>query len=120
MPIAAITKDLMSVSRYEGAVRAHGNEIRVFHSADQLESAAWQLVLLDLDALEGPVEEAVELIRRRAPGASLIAFGPHVRKDRLSAARQAGCDAVLSRGEFMQRAVEIIASPPKHDASDSA
>ena len=39
----------------------------------------------------------------------IIAFGPHVHEDRLAAAREAGCDEVMSRGQFFGAIDAILA-----------
>jgi hypothetical protein len=38
----------------------------------------------------------------------VVAFGPHVHEERLAAARNAGCDEVVSRGEFFARLDAIV------------
>lgn len=44
-----------------------------------------------------------------APPSSIIAFGPHVQTARLQAAREAGCDEVISRGELHVRLPKLLA-----------
>jgi CheY-like chemotaxis protein len=40
----------------------------------------------------------------------VIAFGPHVHKERLESARAAGCDQVLSRGQIAASIREVVSS----------
>jgi hypothetical protein len=61
---------------------------------------AVRLVVLDLGTRSGLTGELVPVARERFPGARLVAYAPHVHKGRLEAARQAGFDDVLTRGQF--------------------
>ena len=45
-----------------------------------------------------------------ASSPKILAFGPHVHAKRLADARAAGCDEVLSRGEFHAQMDEIFSS----------
>ena len=65
--------------------------------------AAYDLVLLDLQGDAAPAADLVAAARRLAggPDARVVAFGPHVARERLDAARVAGADDVLSRGELL-------------------
>jgi CheY-like chemotaxis protein len=38
----------------------------------------------------------------------VVAFGPHVHEQRLAAARDAGCDFVVSRGQFFSQLETIL------------
>ena len=41
-------------------------------------------------------------------GTRVVAFGPHVHEQRLAAARDAGCDLVVSRGQFFSQLETIL------------
>jgi hypothetical protein len=41
---------------------------------------------------------------------AILAYGPHVHEDRLAAARAAGCDAVVSRGQLDREADSLLAT----------
>ncbi len=62
------------------------------------------LVLLDL-SLPGAAPDTIvpKLRADLSPGSRILAFGPHVHARLLAAARDAGCDLVVSRGEFHAR-----------------
>jgi CheY-like chemotaxis protein len=63
-------------------------------------SPPW-VVVLDLNSPD--IDPAVIVPRLRellAPPRSIIAFGPHVHEEKLSAAQAAECDLVLTRGQF--------------------
>jgi CheY-like chemotaxis protein len=74
-----------------------------------LPGGPYDLVLLDLQAVSGDpavlVTRCLALIepQRAQTGrtARLVAFGPHVAKDRLDQAKAAGADASVSRGELL-------------------
>ncbi|MBW3670145.1 MAG: hypothetical protein KY432_00575, partial [Acidobacteria bacterium] len=65
-----------------------------------------RLVIVELEA-PGALE-AVGEVRSKCPGARLVAFGPHVMEDLLTAAREAGAE-VLPRGAFVKRLVGLVA-----------
>ncbi|WP_164103131.1 histidine kinase [Candidatus Laterigemmans baculatus] len=62
------------------------------------EDVRW--VILDLSTRGGIVNTLVPEARERFAGARVIAYAPHVHKSRLEAAREAGFDAVMTRGQF--------------------
>ena len=97
--------DLFFSSRITAAAESAGISMQVVADASALLGAVTSetsLALLDLTA--GPVtEELVSGLREKAPGIRLTAFGPHVATNKLSAAASAGCDAVLTRGQFDQQ-----------------
>jgi hypothetical protein len=76
---------------------------------DEPRDGPFDLVLLDLQSLPGDaaviVARALKLVERQVEGtgrtAKLVAFGPHVHKERLADAVAAGADAAVSRGELL-------------------
>jgi hypothetical protein len=102
--ILVVSADLMVTSRLAGPAGAAGVRLdqRAVIAAD---TGPYDLVLLDLQGLSGPVEPIVAAARGLA-GASrfdvhVVAFGPHVAGDQLRAAVAAGCDEAVSRGELL-------------------
>ena len=70
-----------------------------------------QLILLDL-ATPGLIA-ADWVSRLRSAGSetlSIVAYGPHVDAARLAEARQAGCDRVMARGQFLAQVTAILAT----------
>ena len=106
-----VSKDLLFGGRVRSAAQRAGRACDVV-SPDQVDrcAVAPQLIMIDLAAIEEEgLAELVESCRRLAPAAHVIAYGPHVDAERLENARRAGCDEVLSRGEFNQRLPDFFA-----------
>jgi DNA-binding NarL/FixJ family response regulator len=86
--------------------------LTVLGSAEALvaEAATAQPWLIVLDLSHPGLETAALAARlfEAVPSVTLVAFGPHVHVGRLEAARQAGCQMVVSRGEFHARMEQIL------------
>lgn len=104
--IVLLTKDLFFVPNLRSAATKLGAEVTVVLSiaSDKLatlsanEVSAW---IVDLNSVPiAELENVVSSLLSRFPQAKRIAFGPHVQEQRLQAAREAGCEQVLSRGQF--------------------
>jgi DNA-binding NarL/FixJ family response regulator len=98
MRIVAITSDLMDRSRISGAIDG------VEFARDAAACAGADVVVIDLTraaALVAPVRAA-------APGARIVAFGPHVDTELLQRATHDGADAVLPRSKFFQDPVGAL------------
>ncbi|MEX2092331.1 MAG: hypothetical protein WD971_06620 [Pirellulales bacterium] len=113
MAVVLLSGDLMGASRVEGAARMASVEFRMVGNIDAaVECCAAQpvaLVMVDLATAGLDVAALVERLKGRSNHVpAIVAFGPHVHDEMLTAAKQAGCDQVLSRGQFMSRAGEII------------
>jgi len=109
------TQDLLSASRIGAAAAAGGVELVQYADREELLRRVTgqdvQLVLLDL-ATPG-LMTADYVPRLRAAGSerlAIVAYGPHVDAMRLAEARQAGCDRVLARGQFLAQVTTILAS----------
>ena len=111
MTVIFLSSDLMFSSRLLGAAQALGTQVQVAARpaalGDKL-TADCRLVLVDLslDGLDLPA--AVTLVRAAAPQARVIAFDAHVNEAALSAAEAAGCDLVLTRGQFHKQYTELL------------
>jgi CheY-like chemotaxis protein len=99
--------DLIFFSRVAGAARAAGRTVRRARTAADLLAAARveppaAVILdvhnpgLDLPALLAALKGACPAMPR------VIAYGSHVEAGVLRAARQAGCDRVLPRSQFVE------------------
>ena len=102
---AVLCDDLMFTSRITGTARALNLEMRVCRRpGDLLALAAGQplaCVILDLDQADLDVAPLVGAVKQPGP-ATIVGFGSHVAAERLRAAREAGCDLVLPRSQFVQ------------------
>lgn len=108
--------DLLWASKIKGVADALGLPCRPVRTLEMLEARLADTeptaILLDLTT----PETAMSLIERlRGTGAGqkeravrVIAFGPHVEKDALQAARNAGADEVLTRGALDHHMEEIL------------
>jgi CheY-like chemotaxis protein len=67
-----------------------------------------RLVLLDLTT--PGLDPRALFDRLSEPRPKVIAFGPHVHEDRLQAARDAGCNLVLPRGQFFVQLERFLTS----------
>jgi CheY-like chemotaxis protein len=99
--------DLIFFSRVSGAARAAGLTVRMVRSAADLvaaarDSAPGGVIVdvhnpgLDLPTLLAELKEACPAMPR------VIAYGSHVEAAVLKAARQAGCDRVMPRSQFVE------------------
>ncbi|HEX4150006.1 MAG TPA: hypothetical protein VHY20_13500 [Pirellulales bacterium] len=119
------SSDLSIVSLASGAAGRNRVELQVAMSpaalAAAIESQPFDLAIFDLSMPALDIARAIESLRGRPaaslPGASLpgvplrtVAFGPHVQEALLAAARSAGCDRVLSRGQFHSQIDGIVTS----------
>ena len=113
MEVVLLSNDLMVVSRASGAAAASGAVLRAAANATAatalLSERAAELVVIDLGLPALELESLISVIKADPNhSARVIAFGPHVHADRLAAARSAGCDAVLSRGQFFAQADSLL------------
>lgn len=113
--IVAGTPDLFFGSKLSGVARQRGIAVQFATTRTALLEAAKScphLVVADLDA---PALDAIGVAREICEGSAarpprMIAYGSHVRADRLAAARLAGFDEVLTKGALAARVSEILDS----------
>ena len=108
--------DLIWATRIKGVADSLGIACRPARDLAMLEArlADCQVTALLVDLDKG--EDGIALIRRAkavaaAPGSRAIrvlAWGPHVQKDLLQSARDAGADDVMTRGAFDHTLAELL------------
>lgn len=106
--VLLVSPDLLAASRIAGLCREAGGTLDTLTSlAGTSPGGPYDLVLIDLQA-EDPavaVPQARLLVNPAGQDArvtaSIVGFGPHVARERLAAARAAGADDVVSRGELL-------------------
>jgi DNA-binding NarL/FixJ family response regulator len=106
-----VSSDLMAASRLAGIARGTGAEVETLaNPAGTPRGTAFDVVLLDLQSLAGDI--AAHVARSRELGGAtiqVVAFGPHVWKERLEAAVAAGADLAVSRGTVMDDLAGLLA-----------
>ena len=66
-------------------------------------------LIVDLSMASLGVASLVSRLKSNASShPRIVAFGPHVHEQRLAAAREAGCDLVVSRGQFFLQLETIL------------
>jgi DNA-binding response OmpR family regulator len=117
MAILLVSQDLMIGSWAAGPASQLGARLDTAATvARALELTAendYRLAIVDLTTASRELPELVEGLRQSNRNIRILAFGPHVQNELLDRARSAGCDAVLTRGQFHARAAEIIAAQSK-------
>jgi CheY-like chemotaxis protein len=109
-----LTADLMFSSRFVGMAERSGHSV-VMAAAPSLlldrlaqSPAEPATVILDLTLPGLDVADVVSRVRQAAPLAKIVAYGPHVQVQLLAAAQAAGCDEVLSNGEFHRNMAAML------------
>jgi DNA-binding NarL/FixJ family response regulator len=103
----------MFLSRVQGAATKLGVTLCSGSSADSvleaLDEGAAALVMIDLGV--GPIDlsDVVHRVRGKSSGAKVVAYGPHVHEQRLAEAKDAGCDIVMTRGQFNRSFPSLLA-----------
>jgi CheY-like chemotaxis protein len=104
--ILFLTTDLVFSSRVAGAAALAGLKLKVASNQAALLAVAAtvqtdSIAVLDLSSPGVDPAQIVPALRAVPnPPRAIIAYGPHVQEDRLAAAAAAGCDEVLTRGQF--------------------
>ena len=106
-----LSGDLLFGSRFHATAGQLGIETAGALSTSQaltaIERGGVTGVVVDLEASNLAIADFVTQARTGGP-IRIVAYGPHVRVDRLAEARTAGCDAVLSRGEFDRNLSDLL------------
>lgn len=112
--ILLLTKDLFFVPIVRTAAAKLGVEVAVVLSieSDKLQTLPTESVtawVVDLNSVTlEDLPSVVDNLSQRFPTAKRVAFGPHVQEQRLQAARDAGCQQVLSRGQLDSQIDRLI------------
>jgi CheY-like chemotaxis protein len=113
MAVVLLTGDLTVISKVESAAKILGQSVRACASPEQAVSHCSvetpKLLIIDLTTASMELVHLLKTLRHQTSAPPrVVAFGPHVHKERLAAARDAGCDEVVSRGEFFARIDGIL------------
>ncbi|CAL1151119.1 unnamed protein product [Cladocopium goreaui] len=108
MTALLITADLMAGSMAEGAAQRAGVSMKIVAPGRASDERDARFVAIDLTAPIADLSELVAQLRASSPEATLLAYGPHVHEAKLQAAQDAGCDLVVSRGQFHKQVEELL------------
>lgn len=113
MKLILLSGDLMISSLVAGAVREHSLDVLTVGSQTAAAEAAKAedvgIIVVDLRTAGLDIQALAEAIRSESEHPPrILAFGPHVHEDRLAAASDAQCDAVVTRGQFDREASQLI------------
>lgn len=116
MSAVMLTTDLIFSSRVAAAARSAGVTLRTASTTDALlasvaEAEAVRLVILDLTTPGCDAARIVAELRKLQTMPTVVAYAPHVMGAVLQRAHEAGCDQVLTRGQFDSR-LDTILNPP--------
>jgi DNA-binding NarL/FixJ family response regulator len=110
-----LTADLLFSSRVTSMAAQLGRQVELLTlpaSVDTLlndpNAPLPNLVIIDLSMPGLNLADLVPRLREVASSPKIIAYGPHIHAPKLAAAEAAGCDEVLSNGEFSRRIAEIL------------
>jgi hypothetical protein len=95
----ALVDDLMDRSRLSSAIA----DLAFVRRPEECDGAT--VVVVDL-AKHG---SAIAAVRTAAPGARIVAFGPHVDEDAAAGASRDGADVVLPRSRFFRDPATALA-----------
>jgi hypothetical protein len=108
--VLLFSQDLLISSQVTGVARQLGIEIDVIGSTQQLAERSqmkdYRALFVDLGTNE-PIADVVAALPAEN-NVVIVAYGSHVHTAKLEAARQAGCDEVMSRGQFSATIAEVL------------
>ncbi|MCX7402200.1 MAG: hypothetical protein NTY87_03650 [Planctomycetia bacterium] len=113
LQILLISPDLLSTSRIAGLAKDFAGRVETLRNLDNMpHGGPFDLILLDTGAVPGDpavivarcltiIEMQRALAEQSGKHPKLIAFGPHVAKQRLEDSKSAGAFDTVSRGELL-------------------
>ncbi len=109
--IVALVDDLFFQAKIMETARHLGIDVRTVGTGEALieevEKQAPKLVIVDLNARQGPLE-AIEKLGARGHATAMIGFLSHVQVELAERARAAGCREVMPRSKFTQNLAAIL------------
>jgi AmiR/NasT family two-component response regulator len=111
--VVLLTSDLMFVAKFQASATRVGVSGDVAMSNEALLAKAVGAGLVICDLTKRGLDIAAVVVELRAlttPPKKILAFGPHVQTALLQAAHEAGCDLVLTRGQFDAQLDTILAN----------
>src|SRR4051812_29995186 len=111
-PVFVLVRDLMFAGRIGAEARAGSADVKMLRDPKLLAEAdatASSRLIVDLD-LAGALEAAAAW-KARMPLGEVIAFVAHTNTDAIRAARDAGFDQILTRGQFVEVLPRLLFRP---------
>jgi hypothetical protein len=111
--IAVLAHDMLFAMRVSATCRER-NVVSVFGGSIELiegkcgDASAIRMWMVDLGHATAPLDQLLQEIRKKSPQAQAVAFGSHVLVARLTEARSAGFEQVMTRGQFDQALVGLV------------
>lgn len=109
--VLALIDDLFFQSKLSETARHVGVALQVVSSGEALvasaAAAAPRLVIVDLNARQGPLD-AIEGLQAAGNPPPVIAFLSHMQTELAERARAAGCEQVLPRSQFTANLAAIL------------
>jgi len=107
-----LTHDLIFSTKVTSTARALGLEVAaaadLARAAELCRDKRPRCVFIDLGVPDLDITAAVAQLRSAADAVPTVAYGSHVDKARLDAARAAGCDEVLPRSRFSAELPDLL------------
>ncbi len=105
--ILLVSADLFFSTPVNNAISQAGGQgalaMSITAACEKLGTDNFCAVLIDLSIPQLDLAALVNVAESNdKPRPTLVAFGPHVQTKLLAQAEEAGCDVVLSRGQFMK------------------
>ncbi|QDT09614.1 histidine kinase [Stieleria marina] len=98
--VVFLSGDLMFASRVRGAAENAGLEFKLSGRLPEDAGGVIRYVILDLATMSKLTGDLPEQCANLCADAKVIAYGPHVQVAKLDAAKSAGIESVLTRGQF--------------------
>jgi hypothetical protein len=115
--VVLLSTDLMLISSVGGTASQCGLPFAAVRNTEGLRPLTGNgpvILCVDL-SVPGLVLDEVTACLSGASVRDSIAFGPHVHQARLDAARAAGFDKVMSRGQFVSNLSALLSRPAPRD-----
>lgn len=106
--VVMLSGDLIFSSRVKAAAERAGLRYRVSGALPAEDTESIRFVVLDLSTRSSLTTEIADQCQQRCPQAQLIAYGPHVKVDKLELARASGIANVMTNGQFDSQLPQIF------------
>jgi hypothetical protein len=122
MTVLYLTSDLLFSSRVTSSASQLGISVTIVRDLDALKNllaeTPAEAVIIDLEHRDADPAAIVDNLPAGSSRPCIVAYGPHVKHVLLDAARVAGMDLVLSRGEFNSRILDLLQQFPRTQSSE--